>query len=144
MPKQRSRRGEPVPHDAALVLRGDELDPGLLTETAQENSVIYRFFGISVSSRLEASAGRRSPRSASSEPSGLQSSPLEISSGLASSCGTPAELRITMWCTSGARSWSPGSSVARTASWRIRTTSRPREVPDNEDRPSSRPQPRGR
>jgi hypothetical protein len=44
-------------------------------------------------------------------------------------------------CSSGARSW---SSVARTASWRIRTTSRPREVPDNEDRPSSRPQPRGR
>jgi hypothetical protein len=48
MPKQRSRRGEPLPHDAALVLRGDELDPGLLTETAQENSVIYGFFGISV------------------------------------------------------------------------------------------------
>ena len=48
MPKQRSRRGEPLPHDAALVLRGDELDPGLLTETAQENSVIDGFFGISV------------------------------------------------------------------------------------------------
>jgi hypothetical protein len=48
MPKQRSRRGEPLPHDAALVLRGDELDPGLLTETAQENSVVYGFFGISV------------------------------------------------------------------------------------------------
>jgi hypothetical protein len=48
MPKQRSRRGEPLPPDAALVLRGDELDPGLLTETAQENSVIYGFFGISV------------------------------------------------------------------------------------------------
>jgi hypothetical protein len=47
-PKQRSRRGEPLPHDAALVLRGDELDPGLLTETARENSVIYFFFGISV------------------------------------------------------------------------------------------------
>jgi hypothetical protein len=42
------RRGEPLPHDAALVLRGDDLDPGLLTETAQENSVIYGFFGISV------------------------------------------------------------------------------------------------
>jgi hypothetical protein len=39
--------GEPLPHDAALVIRGDELDPGLLTETAQENSVIYGFFGIS-------------------------------------------------------------------------------------------------
>ena len=48
MPKQRSRRGEPLPHDAAIVLRGDELDPGLLTETAQENSVVYGFFGISV------------------------------------------------------------------------------------------------
>jgi hypothetical protein len=48
MPKQRSRRGEPLPPDAAIVLRGDELDPGLLTETAQENSVIYGFFGISV------------------------------------------------------------------------------------------------
>ena len=48
MPKQRSRRGEPLPHDAALVLRGDELAPGLLTETAQENSVIDGFFGISV------------------------------------------------------------------------------------------------
>ena len=48
MSKQRLRRGEPLPHDAALVLRGDDLDPGLLTETAQENSVIYGFFGISV------------------------------------------------------------------------------------------------
>ncbi len=48
MTKQRSRRGEPLPHDAALVLRGDDLHPGLLTETAQENSVIYGFFGISV------------------------------------------------------------------------------------------------
>ena len=48
MPKQRSRRGEPLPYDAALVLRGDELEPSLLTETAQDNSVIYGFFGISV------------------------------------------------------------------------------------------------
>jgi hypothetical protein len=48
MSKQRSRRGEPLPQNAALVLRGDDLDPGLLTETAQENSVIYGFFGISV------------------------------------------------------------------------------------------------
>lgn len=42
------RRGEPQPHDAALVLRGDDLDPALPYETAQENSVIYGFFGISV------------------------------------------------------------------------------------------------
>jgi hypothetical protein len=48
MPKQRSRRGEALPHDAALVLRGDDLDPGRLTRTAQENSIIYGFFGISV------------------------------------------------------------------------------------------------
>jgi hypothetical protein len=48
LPKQRLRRGEPLPHDAALVLRGDDLDPSLLTESAQENSVIYGFFGISV------------------------------------------------------------------------------------------------
>ena len=48
MPKQRSRRGEPLPLDAALVLRGDDLDPDLLSETAQENSVVYGFFGISV------------------------------------------------------------------------------------------------
>lgn len=48
MPKQGLRRDEPLPHDAALVLRGDDLDPSLLTVTAQENSVIYGFFGISV------------------------------------------------------------------------------------------------
>jgi hypothetical protein len=128
MPKQRSRRGEPLPHDAALVLRGDDLDPVLLAETAQENSVIYGFFGVSVFVRPVASAGRRSPRSASSEPTGLQSSPLVTSAELALSCGTPVERRNTMLCTSGAQSWLPGSWVARTASWRIRTTSRPREV----------------
>jgi hypothetical protein len=144
MPKQRSRRGEPLPPDAALVLRGDELDPGLLTETAQENSVIYGFFGISVFVEVggfswETIASERLVRA-----EWLAIFTVGDPSGLASSCGTPAELCITMWCTSGARSWSPGSSVARTASWRIRTTSRPREVPDNEDRPSSRPQPRGR
>jgi hypothetical protein len=48
MPKQRLRRGEHMPDDAALVLRGEDLDPALLTETAEENSVIYGFFGISV------------------------------------------------------------------------------------------------
>ena len=48
MPKQRFRRGEPLSHDAALVLRGDDLDPGRLMETAQENCAVYGFFGISV------------------------------------------------------------------------------------------------
>ncbi|HXN63260.1 MAG TPA: hypothetical protein VN886_22645 [Acidimicrobiales bacterium] len=48
MPKQGLRRGEPLPHDAALVLRGDDLDPVLLTEAADENSVICGFYRISV------------------------------------------------------------------------------------------------
>jgi hypothetical protein len=48
MPKQRLRRGEVLPHDAALVLRGNELDPVLLNEAAEENWIIYGYFGISV------------------------------------------------------------------------------------------------
>jgi hypothetical protein len=46
--KSRSRRGEPLPRDAALVLRGDELDPMALAETARSNEAVYGFFGISV------------------------------------------------------------------------------------------------
>ena len=46
--KTRQRRGEPVPPDVALVLRGDELDPLTLAETAQANADVYGFFGISV------------------------------------------------------------------------------------------------
>ena len=37
-----------MPHDAALVLRGDDLDRVLRTETAEQNSIIYGYFGISV------------------------------------------------------------------------------------------------
>ena len=47
-PKQRQRRGEPLPHDAALVLRGDQLGPAALAETAEENFDTYGFYGISV------------------------------------------------------------------------------------------------
>ena len=47
-PKQRQRRGEPLPHEAALVLRGDQLDPVALVGTAQENFDTYGFYGISV------------------------------------------------------------------------------------------------
>ena len=94
MPKHRSRRGEPLPRDAALVLRGDDLDPDLLSETAQENSVVYGFFGTRCSSRSVASAGRRLLRTVSSEPGGLPSSLLATSSELALSCGTPVEIRL--------------------------------------------------
>ncbi len=34
--KQRQRRGEPLPDEAAFVVRGDLLDPAVLTESAQE------------------------------------------------------------------------------------------------------------
>jgi hypothetical protein len=46
--KQRHRRGEPLPDEAAFVVRADLLDPGVLTESAQENHAIYGFYGISV------------------------------------------------------------------------------------------------
>lgn len=46
--KQRHRRGEGLPDDAAFVVRGDLLDPALLAESAQENEAIYGFYGISV------------------------------------------------------------------------------------------------
>lgn len=46
--KQRHRRGERLPPTGALVLRGDELDPDALAETARENAEIYGFFGLSV------------------------------------------------------------------------------------------------
>jgi hypothetical protein len=42
-----------------------------------------------------------------------------------------------MLCTSGARSWSSGSSVARTASWRPALPAARGKVPDHEDRPSN-------
>lgn len=46
--KQRQRRGDPTPAGAALVLRGDLLEPELLREAAVENHVIYGFYGVSV------------------------------------------------------------------------------------------------
>lgn len=46
--KQRQRRGEPLPDEAAFVVRGDLLDPAVLAESAQENHAIYGYFGVSV------------------------------------------------------------------------------------------------
>ena len=46
--KRRHRRGEPVPDVAAFVVRGDLLDPAVLAASAQENHVIYGFYGVSV------------------------------------------------------------------------------------------------
>jgi len=46
--KQRQRRGEPLPDGVAFVVRGDLLVPGALAESAQENHVIYGFYGVSV------------------------------------------------------------------------------------------------
>ncbi len=37
-----------MPDDAALVLRGDDLDPEALAEIADENARIYGFYGLSV------------------------------------------------------------------------------------------------
>lgn len=46
--KQRHRRGEPLPDEAAFVVRGDLLDPDVLAESARENHTIYGFYGVSV------------------------------------------------------------------------------------------------
>lgn len=46
--KQRQRRGEPLPDDAAFVVRGDLLDPTVLAESARENEAIYGFYAVSV------------------------------------------------------------------------------------------------
>jgi len=46
--KQRQRRGEALPDAAAFVVRGDLLVPATLAESAQENHVIYGFYGVSV------------------------------------------------------------------------------------------------
>jgi hypothetical protein len=46
--KQRARRGdEPVPA-AAVLIRGDLLDPDVLAESALRNFEVYGFYGISV------------------------------------------------------------------------------------------------
>lgn len=46
--KQRQRRGEPLPDEAAFVVRADLLDRAVLTESARANHAIYGFYGISV------------------------------------------------------------------------------------------------
>jgi len=46
--KQRHRRGEPLPAEAAFVVRGDLLDPAVLAQSARENHTVYGFYGVSV------------------------------------------------------------------------------------------------
>lgn len=46
--KQRQRRGESLPDEAAFVVRGDLIDPAVLAESARENHAIYGFYGVSV------------------------------------------------------------------------------------------------
>jgi hypothetical protein len=50
--KERRRRGEPLPDQATIVIRGDLLDPDLLAEAAETNEEIYGFFGVSVFAEL--------------------------------------------------------------------------------------------
>jgi hypothetical protein len=47
-PKQRNRRGDPLPAAAAVIVRGDLLDPAILLESARANYEIYGFYGVSV------------------------------------------------------------------------------------------------
>lgn len=46
--KQRAGRGEPVPADRSLVVRGDLLDPATLRSDAIDNHEVYGYWGISV------------------------------------------------------------------------------------------------
>lgn len=46
--KQRKRRGESLPDEAAFVIRGDLIDPAVLAASAQENHAIYGYYGVSV------------------------------------------------------------------------------------------------
>ena len=46
--KQRKRRGESLPPSAAVVIRGDLLDPDTLESAALDNHEVYGFFGVSV------------------------------------------------------------------------------------------------
>jgi hypothetical protein len=48
MAKQRARRGEPPLANETVVIRGDLLDPDLLSESAQRNFDVYGFYGVSV------------------------------------------------------------------------------------------------
>jgi hypothetical protein len=45
--KRRARRGEPPPYDAALIVRGDVLDPEALRADATDNFEVYGYWGIS-------------------------------------------------------------------------------------------------
>jgi hypothetical protein len=46
--KRRARRGDQPLPAAAVVIRGDLLDPDVLAESAQRNFEVYGFYGISV------------------------------------------------------------------------------------------------
>lgn len=48
MATQCARRGDPPLPTATVMLRGDLLDSGLLSESAQRNFDVYGFFGVSV------------------------------------------------------------------------------------------------
>lgn len=48
MVKQRALRGEVPLTDAAVVIRGDLLDPDVLTRDATLNHGVYGFYGVSV------------------------------------------------------------------------------------------------
>jgi len=48
MAKKRSRRGEPVPEAATVVVRGNLLDPEGLRDDTADNFEIYGFWGVSV------------------------------------------------------------------------------------------------
>ena len=67
LPRQRRRRGEPLPAATTLLLRGDALDPLELAETAEDNLAVYGFYGVSVFAEvngmvLESIAARRLAR----------------------------------------------------------------------------------
>lgn len=46
--RRRMRRGEPVPADATVIFRADELDPEVLASDARDNQAFYGFYGVSV------------------------------------------------------------------------------------------------
>ena len=48
MAKRRTRRGEPSPPAATVVIRGDLLYPDVLAESAQRNFDVFGFYGISM------------------------------------------------------------------------------------------------
>jgi len=54
--KRRVRRRDPPLPDAAVLLRGDLLDPEILTESAQANFDAYGFYGVSVFGETQGAA----------------------------------------------------------------------------------------